>query len=333
MFKELSIEFAIAGVSSFLLTAILSHYIIPILRAKKAGQPIREEGPKQHFAKQGTPTMGGIAFILAIAVVLTGITIWYAINSKQGKLIPMALTMALAVMNGMIGFFDDYKKLIKKQNEGLTAGQKFALQVIVAIVYVALLKALGYINTSLHIPFTSINVELGFVYYVFAVILIVGVVNSVNLTDGLDGLASSVTLVVAVFFAIVSFAKMDQSLSMISAVTIGAMLGFLIYNHHPAKVFMGDTGSLFLGGVVAGAAFIIDEPMIILIAGGVYILEVISDIIQVSYFKLTHGKRVFKCAPIHHHFEACGWSEWTIVIVFSLASVAFCVLAWFGLGK
>jgi len=331
MFNELLIEFAIAGVSSFLLTAILSRCIIPILRAKKAGQPIREEGPKQHFSKQGTPTMGGIAFIMAIAIVLTGIAIWYAINGKQGKLIPMALTMALAVMNGMIGFFDDYKKLLKKHNEGLKAGQKFALQTLAAIVYVVLLKVLGYIDTSLHIPFTEIVVELGFVYYIFAVVLIVGVVNSVNLTDGLDGLASSVTLVIAVFFAFVSFAYLNSSLSMIAAVIIGAMLGFLIYNHHPAKVFMGDTGSLFLGGIVTGAAFIINEPMIILIAGGVYIFEVVSDIIQVSYFKLTHGKRIFKCAPIHHHFEACGWSEWTIVIVFSLVSAGLCTLAWFGL--
>ena len=331
MFNELLIEFAIAGVSSFLLTAILSRCIIPILRAKKAGQHIREEGPKSHFSKAGTPTMGGIAFIMAIAFVLTGMTVWYAIGGKQNRLIPLALTMSLAVMNGMIGFYDDYQKLVKKQNEGLKAGQKFALQTLAAIVYVALLKILGYVDTSLHIPFTDIVVELGIVYYIFAVILIVGVVNSVNLTDGLDGLASSVTLVIACFFAFVSFAYLNSSLSILSAVIIGAMLGFLIYNHHPAQVFMGDTGSLFLGGAVTGAAFIINEPMIILIAGGVYIFEVLSDIIQVSYFKLTHGKRVFKCAPIHHHFEACGWSEWTIVIVFSLVSAALCALAWFGL--
>ena len=331
MFNELIVEFAIAGVSSLLFTAILSRCIIPILRAKKAGQPIRQEGPKSHFSKQGTPTMGGIAFIMAIAIVLAGMTIWYAIREKQQTLIPLALTMALAVMNGMIGFFDDYKKLIKKQNEGLKAGQKFALQTLAAIVYVVLLKLLGHIDTELHIPFTDIMVELGFVYYIFAVILIVGVVNSVNLTDGLDGLASSVTLVVAVFFALVSFARQDFALSLLSAVTIGAMLGFLIYNHHPAKVFMGDTGSLFLGGIVTGAAFIINEPMIILIAGGIYIFEVLSDIIQVSYFKMTKGKRIFKCAPLHHHFEACGWSEWKIVIIFSVVTALLCTLAWFGL--
>ena len=168
MFKEICIEFIIAGVSSFGLTAILSHYIIPILVAKKAGQPIRREGPKSHFSKQGTPTMGGIAFIMAIAIVLTGLTVWYAISKKQSELIPMALTMALAVMNGMIGFVDDYRKLIKKDNEGLKAGQKFSLQVIAAIVYVVLLKLLGHIDTAVHIPFTNINVELGIVYYIFA---------------------------------------------------------------------------------------------------------------------------------------------------------------------
>ncbi len=332
--KELLIEFAIAGVSSFALTAILSRCIIPILRAKKAGQPIREEGPKSHFEKAGTPTMGGIAFILAILIVLSGITVWYAISSKQNKLIPLALTMGLAVANGMIGFFDDYKKLVKKQNEGLKAGQKFALQTLVAIIYVAVLGFIGNIETVVHIPFTSISTEIGFVYYIFAVIFVVGVVNSVNLTDGLDGLASCVTLVVAIFFAVVAFSlpvSNHESLAIISALIIGAMLGFLIYNHHPAKVFMGDTGSLFLGAIVAGAAFIINEPMVIIIAGGVYIFEVLSDILQVSYFKITKGKRIFKCAPIHHHFEACGWSEVKIVVIFSLVTLALCVIAWLGL--
>ncbi len=330
MFNEFLTEFLIAGVSSFLATAILSRCIIPILVAKKAGQPIRAEGPKNHLSKAGTPTMGGIAFIMAIAVVLTCITAWYATHAKQAQLIPLALTMALAVMNGMIGFFDDYKKLVKKQNEGLKAGQKFSLQVLAAIVYVILLKLLGYVDTELRIPFTDIMVELGIVYYIFAVILIVGVVNSVNLTDGLDGLASSVTLVVSVFFAFVAFSSLNASLGLLSACLIGAMFGFLIYNHHPAKVFMGDTGSLFLGGAVTGMAFIINEPMIIMIAGGVYVFEAVSVILQVFSFKTFH-KRIFKCAPVHHHFEACGWSEVKIVIVFSLATAALCVLAWFAL--
>ena len=330
MFEELLIESIIAGVSSFALTAVLSRCIIPILVARKAGQPIRKEGPKSHFSKQGTPTMGGIAFIMAIAIVLTGMTIWYAVSAKQAELIPMALTMALAVMNGMVGFVDDYRKLIKKDNEGLKAGQKFSLQVLTAIVYVFLLKFLGHIDTVLHIPFTQIEVELGIVYYVFAVILVVGIVNSVNLTDGLDGLASTVTLVVAVFFAAVALTTLVPSLGLISACLIGAMCGFLIYNHHPAKVFMGDTGSLFLGGAVVGCAFIINDPMIILIAGGIYVFEALSVILQVFWFKTFH-KRIFKCAPVHHHFEQCGWSEVKVVCVFSCVTVLLCAIAWFGI--
>jgi phospho-N-acetylmuramoyl-pentapeptide-transferase len=330
MFNELLVESTIAGISSFILTAILSRCIIPILVARKAGQPIRKEGPKSHFSKQGTPTMGGIAFIMAIAIVLTGMTIWYAVSAKQAELIPMALTMALAVMNGMVGFVDDYRKLIKKDNEGLKAGQKFSLQVLTAIVYVFLLKFLGHIDTVLHIPFTHIEIELGIVYYVFAVILVVGIVNSVNLTDGLDGLASTVTLVVAVFFAAIALTTLVPSLGLISACLIGAMCGFLIYNHHPAKVFMGDTGSLFLGGAVVGCAFIINEPMIILIAGGIYVFEAVSVILQVLCFKTFH-KRIFKCAPVHHHFEQCGWSEVKVVCVFSCVTALLCAIAWFGL--
>ena len=216
---------------------------------------------------------------------------------------------------------------------------------LAAIAYIVLLVQFGGIDTTLHIPFIDKTVEFGIVYYIFAVILIVGVVNSVNLNDGLDGLASSVTLVVAAFFAVVLFTVhspimendgIKASVSFVSAALIGAMIGFLIYNHHPAKVFMGDTGSLFLGGMVVGAAFIIDEPMIIIIAGGVYILEALSVMLQVSYFKITkkltgEGKRIFKCSPIHHHFEKSGWSEVKVVIVFSLVTVLLCAVAWAGL--
>ena len=341
-------EFLIVGVSSFILTAILSHFIIPILVAKKAGQPIRLEGPKAHYSKQGTPTMGGIAFIFAILIVALAAVIVYAIKGEQNRFIPLGLTLALAVFNGMIGFFDDYRKLLKKQNEGLKAWQKFALQLIAAIIYVVMLVKFGGIDTSLHIPFIDKTVELGAVYYAFAVILIVGVVNSVNLTDGLDGLASSITLIVALFFAAVLFTVktplledsegVRSSLSFVSSALLGATVGFLIYNHHPAKVFMGDTGSLFLGGMVVGAAFIIDEPVIILIAGGVYIFEAVSVMLQVGIFKITkkatgkqEGYRLFKCAPAHHHFEACGWSEVTVVAVFTLVTVILCGLAWVGL--
>lgn len=330
MQKELLIEFLITGVSSFVLTAILSRIIIPILRNKKAGQIIRPEGPKWHATKAGTPTMGGICFIMAMLIVLLGMTVFFAVEGRQRELIPMALTMALAVMNGMIGFVDDYCKLLKKQNEGLKAHQKFLLQVVAAGAYIFLLKMLGYVDTSLHIPFMKESVELGVIYYVFAMFLIVGMVNSVNLTDGIDGLAASVTLVIAGFFGFVSFAFLHTSLALISAALIGGMIGFLIFNLHPAKVFMGDTGSLFLGGAVTGMAFIINEPMLIMLAGGVFLWETVSVMLQVGSFKLRQ-KRIFKMSPFHHHLEQSGWRENKIVAVFSLLTAGLCVLAWFGI--
>ena len=336
-------QFLAVGVSSFAITAILCHFIIPMLSAKHIGQSIRAEGPKSHLGKAGTPTMGGISFIIAILLVALGMVIYYICKGEQNAFIPVGLTLALAVFNGMIGFFDDYRKLLKKDNEGLKPWQKFGLQLIAAIVYVVLLVLFGGVNTQLHIPFTDKFVDLGWVYYVFAVILIVGVVNSVNLTDGLDGLASSVTLSVAAFFAVVLFtiesiAINSAAISFVSSALIGAMIGFLIYNRHPAKVFMGDTGSLFLGGMVVGSAFIIDEPMIIIIAGGVFIFEALSVMLQVGFFKVTKklcsdhkGRRLFKCAPLHHHFEACGWSEVKVVVVFTTVSVLLCGLSWLGL--
>ena len=330
MSRDMLLPFLIAGVSSFALTAILSHFIIPILRGKKIGQSIREEGPAWHASKAGTPTMGGICFIMAMLAVLLGMTVYFAALGKQRELIPMALTMALAVMNGMIGFVDDYCKLLKKQNEGLKAHQKFLLQVLVAVIYIALLRGLGYIDTALHIPFTDIEVELGAVYYVLALFLIVGMVNSVNLTDGIDGLASTVTLVVAGFFCVVGLTMYHASLSLMAISLIGAMIGFLIYNLHPAKVFMGDTGSLFLGGAVTGMAFIINEPMIIFLVGGMYFVETLSVMLQVGSFKLRH-KRIFKMAPIHHHLEKSGWKENKIVAVFAALTLGLCILAYFGI--
>ena len=330
MYKRLIIEFIIALGASFLVTVLLGRWIIPILKDKKMGQIIREEGPSWHQTKAGTPTMGGICFIMAILLVCAGFTVFYALKSEQSALIPLALTLALAVFNGMVGFVDDYCKLIKKQNEGLKAWQKFSLQIVAAILYIVALMATGYLDTSLVIPFISIEIELGFFYYIFALFLITGMVNSVNLTDGVDGLASSVTLVVMGFFAVVAFDVMSESLTLISATLIGGMIGFLVYNLHPAKVFMGDTGSLFLGGIVTGCAFLINNPLIIVIAGGIYVLEAVSDIIQVGVYKMTH-KRVFKMAPIHHHFEKCGWKEGKVVAVFTTVTLLLCIVAWFGL--
>lgn len=328
--KELWIEFGIVGGVAFLLTAILTYFIIPILRGKKAGQHILEVGPQWHKSKEGTPTMGGIAFIMAILLTLVGFAIWYSVRGKQRELIPLVLTMALAVMNGLIGFVDDFCKLMKKQNQGLKAYQKSVLQVSAAGLYIFMLRSLDYIDTTLHIPFTSITVELGIVYYVFALFVIVGVVNSVNLTDGVDGLAGTVTLIVFCFFSFVGINYLHTSLTLMSAALVGGMLGFLLFNLHPAKVFMGDTGSLFLGGAVTGAAFVINEPMIVFLVGGMYVVETLSVMLQVGSFKLRN-KRIFKMAPIHHHFEKCGWKEGKIVTVFGLITAALCVLAWFGL--
>ena len=326
------IEFITVALAVFLVTVVLEKLIIPILQSHKVGQRILEIGPRWHKNKAGTPTMGGICFIMAILVIMVIVAIISAIKGKNDELISLALALGLAVFNGMIGFFDDYTKLIKKQNEGFTAKQKIALQSLAAILYLAAMSLTDNINTALHIPFTSVSLELGWFYYVFAFVLIIGFVNSVNLTDGIDGLASSVTLVVGLFFGVVALIANDVALMLIGAALVGATAGFLVYNFYPARVFMGDTGSLFLGGLVVGATFVLDEPMIIFLVGIIYLIEAASDIIQVGVFKLSGRKiRVFKMAPIHHHFEKCGWSEIKIVIVFSLVTLLFCVAAFFGI--
>ena len=332
-------ELTYTALISFLIVVILGPIFIPMLTKFKFGQTVRDDGPKTHLAKNGTPTMGGILMI--VAILITGLT-----RSKVGP--DMVIGLICIFGFGLIGFIDDFIIIKKRRSLGLKAWQKMVLQIIAAVAYVFLLVEFGGIDTTLHIPFINkAPVDLGIVYYLFAVILIVGVVNSVNLTDGLDGLASSITLIVAAFFATVLFTVktpilendgVRASLSFVSSALIGAMIGFLIFNHYPAKVFMGDTGSLFLGGMVVGAAFIIDEPLIIVIAGGVYIFEAISVMLQVSIFKITkkitgkeEGYRLFKCSPIHHHFQESGWSEVHVVVVFVLVTVILCGVAWLGL--
>lgn len=323
------IEFISVALAIFLITVILEKLIIPILTSHKVGQRILEIGPRWHKNKAGTPTMGGICFIMAILVVMTVVAIITAVKGESKTLIPLALGLGLATLNGMIGFFDDYTKLIKKQNEGFSAKQKILLQSLVAIIYLVAMALTDNINTSLHIPFTSVSLELGIFYYVFAFILIIGFVNSVNLTDGIDGLASSVTLIVGIFFSVMAFRTQNRMLALIGAGMIGATAGFLVYNFYPARVFMGDTGSLFLGGLVVGATFVLDEPMIIFLVGIIYLAEALSDIIQVGVFKLSgRKKRVFKMAPIHHHFELCGWSETRVVAVFTVITALLCLVAY-----
>lgn len=331
MKTRMLIEFfsVLAGV--FLLTVLILRKLIPVLKSHKIGQKIYDIGPRWHKGKEGTPIMGGVGFIIPSVIAFAAIFAVYTAMGRADELIPAALTMGLALLNGLIGFFDDYTKLIKKQNEGFLAWQKFSLQLIAAGLYLFAMSAVGCIDTTLVIPFFGAELELGVWYYIVALLLITGMVNGVNLTDGIDGLSSSVTAVVGAFFAVAAFAAEMPELSDLAATVIGGTVGFLMYNFYPAKVFMGDTGSLYLGGMVVGMAFMLGSPLIILISGAVYICEIASDILQVGYFKLTHGKRLFKMAPIHHHFEKCGWSEVKIVAVFASFAAVFCIIAWFGL--
>jgi len=317
----------IAAVCSFVLAVMFGKWMIPMLRAMKAGQSIREVGPRWHNSKAGTPTMGGIIFILAAAA-CTVAAGWS--EMLRGEFTHLYV-LAFAAVYGLIGFADDFVKVKLKRNLGLTALQKFALQLAAAAAYLALLRWNGNLTCDLYIPFWNITAPISWpVYYIFAMFVIVGCVNAVNLTDGIDGLASGVTLPVMVFFAVAAYAWHHMALAILPAALAGGLAGFLVYNFHPAKVFMGDTGSLFLGGAVCGLAFALDMPLVLILVGFVYIVETLSDILQVTYFKLSHGKRIFKMAPIHHHFEMSGWSEVKIFTVFVSVTVAMCLIAWLG---
>ena len=322
-----AIGFAAIALAVFGLTVLAERILIPILQSKKAGQRILEIGPRWHKSKEGTPTMGGLGFILPSLIVLTVFFLVQAAKGRASAYIPLSLTIGFAVMNGAIGFVDDYCKLIKKQNEGLTWKQKLFLQLVVSAAYVCVMAYTGNLETAVRIPFTAIRLELGYATYPIAVLILAGVVNGANFTDGIDGLASSVTFVIGGFFAVLAFYRFDLQLSVVSALLLGSTLGFLVYNFHPARVFMGDTGSLFLGGLVIAGAFQTGDIGIGLLISGVYIIEMLSSLLQRVYFKLTHGKRLFKMAPIHHHFEKCGWSENKIVLIFSLVELGFCLLA------
>ena len=316
-----------AAAVSFILTVMAGRLLIPALRALKAGQSIKEIGPAWHMSKQGTPTMGGLMFIAAIALTVAAFGWRHMAEGDFGAL----YVFGFALVFGAIGFVDDYMKVVHHENTGLTAGWKFLLQLAAAILMTVLLRHEGYLSPNLYIPFLQVTIPLPWpIYMGFAAFVMVGTVNAVNITDGVDGLSSSVTVPVAVFFAVVTAAWGMGELNVFSSALLGGLLGFLVYNHHPAKVFMGDTGSLFLGGAVCGLAFAADMPLILVLVGIVYIAETLSDIIQVTYFKLTHGKRIFKMAPLHHHFELCGWKENKVVLVFSAVSAAACLVALLG---
>lgn len=320
------ITFILAVLLSFAVTALLAKKFIPFLISRKLNQPIYEIGPRWHKSKAGTPTMGGIFFIAAIILTM-GVLSFFAIDKEF--LAPLWLTLGMAVLFAAVGFIDDYAKLIKKQNEGLKAYQKFILQSIVAAAYISAMCALGYMDTVVPIPFTEIELDLGIAFYPLAILLIVGVDNSTNLTDGIDGLCATVTAVVAAFFALFGLPVIGllhgEAITYLAGALFGGMLGFLVYNWNPARIFMGDTGSLFIGGMVMGLAFLCDQPLIIIVVGLIYLIETASVMLQVTSFKLFH-KRIFKMSPIHHHFEKCDWSERKIVTVFSSVTFVLCAI-------
>ena len=320
-------EFIIAIVASFILTALISRFIIPILKSRKMGQYIKDIGPRWHKSKEGTPTMGGISFILAISAVSA-----VALLINPDSAISVIAIMLLGILNALIGFIDDYQKLIKKNNDGLGEMQKTLLQLLGGGIYLFVMRVSGLIDTALEIPFTDIELELGVFYYVLALALIWGMTNSTNITDGIDGLAATMTFVVGCFFAVCAFYLSNRPAELVSGLLIGGMLGFLVYNLNPARVFMGDTGSLYIGGIITGIAFAINEPFVVVICGLVYVLEFASSALQ-RYVYILSGrkKRLFKMAPIHHHFEQCGWSENKIVAIFSTATAVCCVVAWFAI--
>ena len=307
------------------LSGLLGYILIPMLRALKVGQSIREVGPIWHNYKAGTPMMGGLMFIGASIIVLL-------CNLPFMQDYSVFYVLLLSLCFGFVGFLDDYAKLRKKQNEGLTSIQKFLLQLAVSALFLYIMYRSGAMSTEMYIPFLHVSIPLHPIVYIFlSMFIMVGCDNAVNITDGVDGLSSSVTLPVMVFFTAAALKQGKYDLALLPASLVGGLIAYLFYNWHPAKVFMGDTGSLFLGGVVCALAFALDLPLILILVGFVYICETVSVILQVGYFKLTHGKRLFKMAPIHHHFEKCGWKEEKIVIVFASVSAVMCVLAWLGI--
>lgn len=303
---------------SFILSVIMGPVVIPILRKLKMKQTEREDGVKSHLKKAGTPTMGGVIILTSIVV-----TSLFFIKDYP-KIIPI---MFVTVGFGLIGFLDDYLKVVMKRSDGLFPKQKMGLQILVTAVFAFYIVKVAQVPLTMLIPFSNGKyLDLGFLAIPMLFIVIIGTVNGVNFTDGLDGLASSVTVLVATFFTVVAIGT-KSGIEPITCAVVGALLGFLLFNVYPASVFMGDTGSLALGGFVASTAYVLQMPLFIVLVGMIYLVEVLSVIIQVTYFKKTGGKRIFKMAPIHHHFELCGWSETRVVAVFSIVTAILCLVA------
>ncbi len=319
-------ETILAVIIAFAISAALCPVVIPFLHKLKFGQQVRDDGPQAHLKKQGTPTMGGIVFV--ISVIIT--SLFYI--KDYPKIIPI---LFMTVGFGIVGFLDDYIKVIKKNSDGLSPKQKLLCQFVITGIFAYYLMTSEEVGTGMLIPFTGgvehgFYLELGWLFIPALFFIVLGTDNGVNFTDGLDGLCTSVTILVATFFTVVAIGE-NAGISPITGAVVGSLLGFLLFNVYPAKVFMGDTGSLALGGFVASSAFMMQMPLFIAIVGMIYLVEVLSVIIQVTYFKKTGGKRIFKMAPIHHHFELCGWSETRVVAVFSIVTAILCLIAYLGL--
>lgn len=315
-------NFVLPVIISFVISAAMGPVIIPFLRRLKASQTERTDGVQSHLAKAGTPTMGGVIFLLATAIT----SLLYV--GKYPKIIPV---LFLTLGFGLIGFLDDYLKVVLKRSDGLYPKQKMAGQIMVTAIFAFYLIKFTDVELSLMIPFTNgYCLDIGWLAIPLMFVAIIGTVNGVNFTDGLDGLASSVTVMVATFFTVVAIG-MNSGIEPITCAVVGSLMGFLLFNVYPAKVFMGDTGSLALGGFVAGTAYMLQMPLFIIVVGLVYLVEVASVIIQVTYFKKTGGKRIFKMAPIHHHFELCGWPETKVVSVFSIITAIACMIGFLAL--
>ncbi len=330
---SMTMRLILSFITAFIVAVLIGHVYVPWLRKIKAGQEIKEIGPNWHKSKAGTPTMGGVIFIAAVTVV----TLSFGLTSIRDGELGALFVLLFSLFYGGIGFLDDFEKLKKKQNLGLSAKAKFILQLAVAVALLYLLRLEGYLIPALYVPFWHVTVHVPeWFYFVLCAFIVVGTVNAVNITDGLDGLAASVSVPVFVCYSALAFAwgSRFSSLGVFSAGLTGGLFGFLVYNFYPAKCFMGDTGSLFLGGAVCGMAFALDMPLMLVPLCVVFIFETLSDIIQVTYFKLSHGKRIFKMAPFHHHLEMGGWTghKWTevqIVALFSFISLLGAIAAFF----
>ena len=327
------VALVVAAVLSFLIAFALGFVLIPWLRKLKFGQTILDIGPAWHKSKQGTPVMGGIMFI--VSTILSVICVLVTDHFLGGNLfgsehilpdtlkVKLVAGVILAIGLGLVGFADDYIKVVKKRNLGLTEIQKTIPQVILIVGYLATLSMNGL--TYMNIPFVG-AVDLKWFFWLFGIAVIYGAVNAVNFTDGVDGLCASVTSTAAIAFCVAALMTKFMGISVLAAALAGGCLGYLIWNYYPSKVMMGDTGSMFLGGMVVALAYAIDCPIILVFFGIIYVIEALSDVLQIGYFKLTHGKRIFKMAPIHHHFEMCGWKERKIVTIFSLVNILGCAI-------